>query len=53
MPAGIKKLKEGGYHTVESIAFATKKKLCEIRGMSEAKAEKIIAKGEREREIAN
>ena len=39
--ADIKKLQDMGYHTVESIAYATKKKLIEIRGISEAKAEKI------------
>jgi DNA repair protein RAD51 len=37
----IKKLQEVGYHTIEAVAYATKKKLIEIRGISEAKAEKI------------
>nr|UXY87976.1 DNA repair protein Rad51 [Cryptomonas curvata] len=37
----IKKLQDVGYHTVESVVYATKKKLIEIRGISEAKAEKI------------
>lgn len=38
----IKKLQEAGYHTVESIAFAPKKSLITIKGISEAKAEKIL-----------
>jgi len=38
----IKKLKESGYNTVEGTAYATKKALCDIKGISEAKAEKII-----------
>ena len=37
----IKKLQDMGYHTIESIAYANKKKLIEIRGISEIKAEKI------------
>lgn len=39
----IKKLEEAGYYTVESVAFAPKKFLTTIKGMSETKAEKIIA----------
>jgi len=38
----IKKLQEAGYHTIESIAFATKKHLITIKGISEAKADKIL-----------
>lgn len=38
----IKKLEEGGFYTIESIAFAHKKELLAIKGISEAKAEKII-----------
>lgn len=38
----IKKLKEAGYYTVASIAYATKKALCEVKGISEAKADKCI-----------
>jgi len=41
--ADIKKLQEGGYHTVESIAFTTKKLLMNVKGISEAKADKIMA----------
>jgi DNA repair protein RAD51 len=39
----IKKLQEGGFNTVESIAFTTKKILTNVKGISEAKAEKIMA----------
>jgi len=38
----LKKLKENGFQTVESIAFATKKTLLGIKGISEAKADKLI-----------
>lgn len=38
----VKKLMDAGMHTVESVAYATKKQLCEIKGISEAKAEKLI-----------
>ena len=37
----VKKLGEAGYHTVESIAYAPKKALIVIKGISEAKADKI------------
>ncbi|XP_071453981.1 DNA repair protein RAD51 homolog 1 [Hetaerina americana] len=39
----VKKLAEAGYHTVEAVAFAPKKELLSIKGISEAKADKIIA----------
>ncbi|XP_013783490.1 DNA repair protein RAD51 homolog A isoform X2 [Limulus polyphemus] len=39
----IKKLEEKGFHTVESVAFAPKKELLCIKGISEAKADKILA----------
>ncbi|KAF2345758.1 DNA recombination and repair protein Rad51-like C-terminal, partial [Trinorchestia longiramus] len=39
----IKKLEDSGYCTVESVAFAPKKSLLTIKGISEAKAEKIMA----------
>jgi DNA repair protein RAD51 len=39
--ADIKKLKEGGINTVEAVAFASKKELMEIKGISEAKVGKI------------
>ncbi|CAL7951206.1 unnamed protein product [Xylocopa violacea] len=38
----IKKLEEAGYYTVEAIAYATKKCLIAIKGISEAKADKIL-----------
>lgn len=37
----LAKLKQAGYHTVEAVAYATKRRLCEIKGVSEAKAAKI------------
>ncbi|KAG2381652.1 hypothetical protein C9374_006036 [Naegleria lovaniensis] len=40
--ADIKKLKEAGIYTVESIMMRTKKKLCSIKGLSEAKVDKIL-----------
>ena len=39
----IKKLEEAGYYTVESVAYAPKKALIGIKGISEAKADKIMA----------
>lgn len=39
--ADIKKLVEGGIHTVEALAHAPKKELCAIKGISEAKVEKL------------
>ncbi|XP_060533244.1 DNA repair protein RAD51 homolog 1 [Cylas formicarius] len=39
----IKKLEESGYHTIESVAFAPKKHLLTIKGISEAKADKILS----------
>ncbi|KAI8138699.1 Rad51-domain-containing protein [Fennellomyces sp. T-0311] len=41
-PGDIKKLKEAGYHTVESVTYTPKKALVAIKGLSEAKIEKII-----------
>ncbi|XP_055544017.1 DNA repair protein RAD51 homolog A [Wyeomyia smithii] len=38
----IKKLAEAGFHTVEAVAFAPKKQLLAIKGISEAKADKIL-----------
>ncbi|AAK39666.1 DNA repair protein Rad51 homolog (nucleomorph) [Guillardia theta] len=38
----IKKLQDSGFHTIESLAYIPKKKLIEIRGISELKAEKIL-----------
>lgn len=36
---------DAGYHTVESIAYTPKKELLNVRGISEAKADKIAAEG--------
>jgi len=43
--ADIKKLQEAGFHTVESVVYAPKKNLMVIKGISEAKADKIQAEG--------
>ena len=43
--ADIKKLREGGVHTVETLAYASKKDLVAIKGLSEAKVEKIQSQG--------
>lgn len=44
--ADIKKLKDGGVHTIERACFCPKKELTAIKGLSEAKVDKIIAEGE-------
>lgn len=41
--ADVKKLAEAGFVTVEAVAFATKKQLIDVKGISEAKADKLIA----------
>jgi len=41
----IKKLADAGLHTVEAVAFTPKKNLLTIKGISEQKAEKILAEG--------
>jgi len=38
----IKKLEEAGYHTIEAVAFTPKKVLVNVKGLSEAKVDKII-----------
>ena len=38
----VKKLEDAGFYTVESVAYAPKKMLIEIKGISDAKADKII-----------
>nr|ADD24297.1 DNA repair protein RAD51 homolog 1 [Lepeophtheirus salmonis] len=43
----VKKLSEVGYHTVESIVYAPKKSLLAIKGISEAKADKLLAEGQK------
>ena len=39
----MKRLQEAGHHTVESVAYVTKKCLEKIKGISEQKADKIVA----------
>jgi DNA repair protein RAD51 len=41
----VKKLIESGLHTVESVAFTPKKTIMAIKGISEMKADKILAEG--------
>ena len=38
----VKKLMEHGYHSVEALAYAPKKELVSVKGISEAKADKIV-----------
>ena len=40
--ADIKKLVEAGFQTIESILFTAKKNLVTIKGLTEAKIDKII-----------
>ncbi|XP_050726587.1 DNA repair protein RAD51 homolog A-like [Eriocheir sinensis] len=42
LAADVKKLEEAGFYTVEAVAFAPKKALLSIKGISEAKADKIL-----------
>eukprot|EP01097_Dermamoeba_algensis_P005803 TRINITY_DN3664_c0_g1_i1.p1 TRINITY_DN3664_c0_g1~~TRINITY_DN3664_c0_g1_i1.p1 ORF type:complete len:348 (-),score=66.81 TRINITY_DN3664_c0_g1_i1:79-1122(-) len=41
--ADLQKLADNGFNTVESVAYATRRSLCAIKGISEAKAEKLQA----------
>lgn len=41
----IKKLVDAGLNTVESVAFTPRKHLVTIKGISEGKADKILAEG--------
>ncbi|KAF8317332.1 hypothetical protein DL93DRAFT_553715 [Clavulina sp. PMI_390] len=41
-PQDIKKLYDNGLHTLEAVAYQPKKVLAGIKGISEAKAEKIL-----------
>jgi len=43
----VKKLKEAGFYTVEAIAYATLRHLCEVKGVSENKAAKIQAEAKK------
>ena len=38
----IEKLKEAGFHTAETVHMTTKRNLLDIKGLSEAKVEKIL-----------
>jgi DNA repair protein RAD51 len=40
----VRKLKESGFHTVQAVAYAPMKALLKVKGISEAKAEKIMEK---------
>jgi DNA repair protein RAD51 len=44
-PQDVKKLTDAGFHTVEAVAYTPKKNLIGIKGISEQKAEKILAEG--------
>jgi len=44
--ADIKKLMDGGIHTLEALAHAAKRELTAIKGLSEAKVEKLQKEGE-------
>jgi DNA repair protein RAD51 len=44
-PSDVKKLVDAGLHTVEAVAYASKKQLLTIKGISEQKADKILAEG--------
>jgi DNA repair protein RAD51 len=41
----IKLVIEGGYHTVESVAYTPNRQLQQIKGISEQKASKLLAEG--------
>ena len=41
--ADVKKLQEAGFHTIDSLLYAPKKSLLAVRGISEQKADKILA----------
>ena len=44
-PQDVKKLSDAGLNTIESVAYTPKKVLLAIRGISEQKADKILAEG--------
>lgn len=45
-PQDIKKLSDAGLNTVEAVAYTPKKALMSIKGISDQKADKIIAEGD-------
>lgn len=51
--ADIKKLQEAGFCTIESIAFAPRKSLLAVKGISDAKADKLaVSLNEKSNEIS-
>ena len=40
--ADVKKMSDAGYNTIESICFTPRKALIEIKGISDAKLDKIL-----------
>ncbi|CCF60534.1 hypothetical protein KAFR_0K01800 [Kazachstania africana CBS 2517] len=43
----LKKLRENGLHTAEAVAYVPRKDLLEIKGISEAKADKLLSEASR------
>ena len=43
--ADVKKLKDASYHVIEAVAHATKRELLQVKGLSEAKVNKIKEAG--------
>ena len=46
--ADIKKFVDAGYHTVEAICYVPKKTLLGVKGISEAKLDKVLEAAQRE-----
>lgn len=49
----IDKLKDAGFNSVEAICYATKKAICEVKGVSDNKYEKIVKAAREVRGIKN
>lgn len=49
----VKKLKDAGLCTVESVAYTPRKDLLQIKGISDAKVDKIIEAGNSELSLSN
>lgn len=49
----VKKLADVGLHTVEAVAYTPKKVLLAIKGISEQKADKILAEGAATNDVAS
>ncbi|PKC13033.1 hypothetical protein RhiirA5_285922, partial [Rhizophagus irregularis] len=41
----IKKLTDNGFHTIQSVAYSPRKVLLNVKGLSEAKVDKIQGEG--------